>query len=90
MQGAWGSAGDDAAAPKAAASAVAVHAIVAFGALDHFLRRQEGQQRVIGTLLGRVDGRTVTVTNSYAVPCERAPTARSPWARTTRRKCRAF
>ena len=70
MQGAWGSAGDDAAAPKAAASAVAVHAIVAFGALDHFLRRQEGQQRVIGTLLGRVDGRTVTVTNSYAVPCE--------------------
>jgi translation initiation factor 3 subunit F len=70
MQGAWGSAGDDAAAPKAAASAVAVHAIVAFGALDHFLRRQEGQQRVIGTLLGRIDGRTVTVTNSYAVPCE--------------------
>ena len=35
MQGAWGSAGDDAAAPKAAASAVALHAIVAFGALDH-------------------------------------------------------
>ena len=51
---------------------VDVHAIVAFGALDHFLRRQEGQQRVIGTVLGRIDDKTkaVTVTNSFAVPCE--------------------
>jgi translation initiation factor 3 subunit F len=70
---AWGAAatGDDE-APKACASRVDVHAIVAFGALDHFLRRQEGQQRVIGTVLGRIDDKTkaVTVTNSFAVPCE--------------------
>lgn len=45
-----------------------VHPIVLFSVLDHFLRRPEGQKRVIGTLLGTVAANTVEVTNSFAVP----------------------
>ena len=49
---------------------VKVHPIVVFSILDHYIRRQEGQERVIGTLLGVVheDSGIVEVTNSYAVP----------------------
>ena len=32
-----------------------LHRAVLFAVLDHFVRRHEGQQRVIGSLLGRVD-----------------------------------
>jgi translation initiation factor 3 subunit F len=47
---------------------VKVHPMVLFSVLDHYLRRPEGQARVIGTLLGRVNGNVVEVTNSFAVP----------------------
>ena len=62
---------EEAAAPSEPAPLSAkVHPIVVFSVLDHYIRRQEGQERVIGTLLGKVDAATgvVEVTNSYAVP----------------------
>jgi hypothetical protein len=34
---------------------VVVHRAVLFAVLDHYMRRNEGQKRVIGTLLGVVD-----------------------------------
>ena len=39
---------------------VVVHPIVLLSVLDHHTRRQEGAGRVIGTLLGRRDGETVS------------------------------
>lgn len=47
---------------------VIVHPMVLLHVLDHHSRRQEASGRVIGTLLGRRDGRTVEVTNCFAVP----------------------
>jgi hypothetical protein len=46
-----------------------VHPVVLFNISDAYIRRNEGQERVIGTLLGTVssDG-TVEIKNSYAVP----------------------
>lgn len=46
-----------------------VHPAVLFSILDHFIRRNEGQKRVIGTLLGMVDdiSGVVEVTNCFAV-----------------------
>ena len=62
--------GEEPAAAAAAELSVKVHPIVVFSVLDHYIRRQEGQERVIGTLLGSVDAATgvVEVTNAYAVP----------------------
>ena len=46
-----------------------VHPLVLFNILDHYIRRNEGQDRVIGTLLGVQSGsNSVTVTNSFPVP----------------------
>lgn len=45
---------------------VIVHPLAIMHVLDHHARRQEG--RVIGTLLGRIDGNTVEITNCFAVP----------------------
>jgi translation initiation factor 3 subunit F len=46
-----------------------VHPLVLFNILDHYIRRNEGQDRVIGTLLGTKTGsQTVTITNSFPVP----------------------
>jgi translation initiation factor 3 subunit F len=47
---------------------VIVHPLVLLHVLDHHTRRQEANGRVIGTLLGRRDGKTVEVTNCFAVP----------------------
>jgi translation initiation factor 3 subunit F len=46
-----------------------LHPVVLFNILDHFTRRNEGQERVIGTLLGAVtsDG-TIEVKNCFPVP----------------------
>ena len=43
---------------------VIVHPLVLMHVLDHHTRRQEASGRVIGTLLGRRDGRTVSVANN--------------------------
>ena len=47
-----------------------IHPVVIFSILDHYSRRHEGQQRVIGTLLGRAGKleKTVEVTNCFPVP----------------------
>lgn len=64
------SGGDTLFISSGASKVVKVHPSVLFSVLDHFLRRPEGQQRVIGTLLGTVSeaGSTVEVVNSFAVP----------------------
>jgi translation initiation factor 3 subunit F len=47
---------------------VKVHPVVIFNILDHFIRRQEGQDRVVGTLLGaNVDG-AIEIRNCFPVP----------------------
>lgn len=51
-----------------ACSGAELHPVVLFSVLDHYLRRNEGQTRVIGALLGRVVGGVVHVTNCYPVP----------------------
>ncbi|GAQ77950.1 eukaryotic translation initiation factor [Klebsormidium nitens] len=56
--------------PSGPTAAVAkLHPVVLFNISDAYIRRNEGQERVIGTLLGTVssDG-TVEIKNSYAVP----------------------
>lgn len=53
---------------KQSARVVEVHPLVILSVLDHHTRRNEGVDRVIGTLLGRRDGDKVEVTNSFAVP----------------------
>jgi hypothetical protein len=46
-----------------------VHPLVLFNILDHYIRRNEGQERVIGTLLGvQSSSNSVTITNSFPVP----------------------
>jgi translation initiation factor 3 subunit F len=47
---------------------VIVHPLVLLHVLDHHTRRQEGSGRVIGTLLGRRNGKKIEVTNCFAVP----------------------
>jgi len=47
---------------------VNLHPVVVFSILDHFIRRNEGQDRVIGTLLGRINGGVVDVVNCFPVP----------------------
>eukprot|EP00741_Cyanophora_paradoxa_P008621 tig00001355_g8345.t1 len=45
-----------------------IHPLVLFNVVDHFMRRAEQQERVIGTLLGyMVDGQ-LEITNSFPVP----------------------
>lgn len=46
-----------------------VHPVTLFSILDHFIRRTDGQERVIGTLLGHVTpAGNVEVTNCFPVP----------------------
>ena len=49
---------------------VIVHPIVFFNVLDHFLRRDADQDRIVGTLLGNVtsSGSLIEITNCFAVP----------------------
>ena len=47
---------------------VIVHPLVLLSILDHHTRRQDGDLRVIGTLLGKRDGNNVEITNCFAVP----------------------
>lgn len=66
--------GDAVAAPGAlAASApakqvVKVHPVVLFSIVDHWIHRNEGQKRVIGTLLGSRSGSNIVVKNCFPVP----------------------
>merc|ERR1711935_11459 len=45
-----------------------VHPAVIFTILDHFSRRNEGQERVIGTLLGEENDGVIEIQNCFPVP----------------------
>lgn len=47
---------------------VRVHPLVVFQILDRAQRRAEDQERVIGSLLGRVENGVAEITGSFAVP----------------------
>lgn len=47
---------------------VRVHPVVVFTISDAYIRRNENQERVIGTLLGTIGDGVVDITNCYAVP----------------------
>jgi len=47
---------------------VRVEPVVLFSIIDHYSRRDEGQDFVIGSLLGTEEGGVVTVCSSFAVP----------------------
>ncbi|CAH0515000.1 unnamed protein product [Peronospora belbahrii] len=51
-----------------AVTEVRLHPVVVLQALDRALRRAEGQTRVIGTLLGRVEAGVAEISGSFAVP----------------------
>lgn len=53
---------------SSAAKRVKVEPLVHFAILDHYLRRNKDQSRVIGTLLGSVKGGVIEITNCYPVP----------------------
>lgn len=47
---------------------VRVHPVVLFTICDAYIRRNKGQERVIGTLLGTIGDGVVDIQNCYAVP----------------------
>lgn len=53
---------------QALAPNVKIHPVVLFSIIDHFTRRNEGQERVIGTLLGTVRDGEIEVRNCFPVP----------------------
>jgi len=54
-------------APGRAPTTVTVHPVALFSILDHYLRRKDDQERVIGTLLGVRTETEVEVRSSFAV-----------------------
>ncbi|KAF8580610.1 Mov34-domain-containing protein [Ramaria rubella] len=54
-------------APTRPPSSVTVHPVALFSILDHFLRRKDSQERVIGTLLGTRTENEIEVRNCFAV-----------------------
>mmetsp|Transcript_1292 Transcript_1292/g.1541 ORF Transcript_1292/g.1541 Transcript_1292/m.1541 type:complete len:289 (+) Transcript_1292:89-955(+) len=63
-----GAAEPEAVASVARLNEVSVHPVVLFSVLDHYMRRNERQERVIGALLGKRVGKTVDITNCFSVP----------------------
>lgn len=49
-------------------TSVHVHPVALFSILDHFLRRNDEQPRVIGTLLGTRTESEIEIRNCFAVP----------------------
>jgi translation initiation factor 3 subunit F len=49
-------------------NSVRVHPVVLFTICDAYIRRNKGQERVIGTLLGTIGDGIVDIQNCYAVP----------------------
>jgi hypothetical protein len=45
-----------------------IHPVVIFTILDHYVRRQESQERVIGTLLGVETDGVIEIRNCFPVP----------------------
>ena len=57
----------------AAGIRVKVQPVVLFSICDSFIRRGDGQDRVVGTLLGSVEAGVVEIKASYAVPHNETP-----------------
>ncbi|KAH7930643.1 Mov34-domain-containing protein [Leucogyrophana mollusca] len=55
------------AAPGRTPTAVTIHPVALFSILDHYLRRTDAQERVIGTLLGTRTDTEIEVRSSFAV-----------------------
>lgn len=55
-------------------SSISVDSVVVLSILDSYMRRDEGEELVVGTLLGRYSnrGKNVEITRSFAVPIIRA------------------
>lgn len=49
-------------------NSVRVHPVVLYTICDAYVRRNQGQKRVIGTLLGNITDGVVEVKSCYAVP----------------------
>ena len=45
-----------------------VEPVALFSIIDHYSRREEGQDFVVGTLLGTEEGGVVTICSSFPVP----------------------
>ncbi|KAJ3241633.1 proteasome regulatory particle subunit [Chytriomyces hyalinus] len=59
---------------------VVVHPLVLLSVVDHFFRvARNTNKRVVGVLLGQVNGDTVNVANSYALPFEEDEKDSSVW-----------
>ena len=54
--------------PSGAPITVKVHPVVVFSICDAYIRRKEGQERVIGTLLGTLADGVMDIKNCYVVP----------------------
>mmetsp|Transcript_14582 Transcript_14582/g.24864 ORF Transcript_14582/g.24864 Transcript_14582/m.24864 type:complete len:303 (+) Transcript_14582:94-1002(+) len=54
--------------PGPSAKTVKVHPFVLINIIDHYIRRNENQTRVIGTLLGTITEGTIEIKNSFPVP----------------------
>jgi hypothetical protein len=48
-----------------------IHPTIVSNILDHFLRRPQGENTVVGTLLGGVDGQLVDIQTCFSVPLEK-------------------
>eukprot|EP01134_Creolimax_fragrantissima_P003164 CFRG3164T1 len=55
-------------ADSSLSQSVKVRPVVLFSVIDHYMRRDAGQARVIGTLLGYTEDGVVHVTNCFPVP----------------------
>lgn len=45
-----------------------IHPTITPNILDHYLRKPEDQEIVVGTLLGTIDGSQIDIHSSFAVP----------------------
>ena len=45
-----------------------IHPTITPNILDHFMRKPEDQDIIVGTLLGTIDGSTVDICSSFSVP----------------------
>ncbi len=57
---------------------VVVQPVVLFSICDAYIRRSDGQKRVIGTLLGTVEAGIIELRSSYAIPLQESAD-QVPW-----------
>jgi translation initiation factor 3 subunit F len=47
-----------------------IHPTIVSNILDHYMRRPQNEQTVVGTLLGSVDGQIVDLQTCFSIPTE--------------------